>query len=152
MPSNTIKSFAKKANKTVAEVEKLWKKAKKLAEKEGQKNNYAYITGILKKMLKLEYKLYEDTPPAPTNTQNTQQTPEQQLQNAGFSQDAANFLKQYNITVDQINQAIQQSQNEVNIQSLDGFITGVIMPLMKNNWAFDQIIKHIETLNNLGVR
>ena len=51
MPSNVVKSFADKTGKSVAEVEALWDKAKKSAADEGQADNYAYITGTLKKML-----------------------------------------------------------------------------------------------------
>jgi len=51
MPANIVKSLAKKAKKTVDEVEKKWNKAKEIAKKEDQEDNYAYITGILKKML-----------------------------------------------------------------------------------------------------
>jgi len=46
-----LKSFAQKSGKTIDEVEELWKKAKKIAEEEGESENYAYIMGILKKML-----------------------------------------------------------------------------------------------------
>jgi len=54
MPANIVKSLAKKSKKTVEEVEKKWDKAKKIAKEEGEENNYAYITGILKKMLKIK--------------------------------------------------------------------------------------------------
>lgn len=53
MPSSIVLSFAKQTNKSVEEVEELWNKAKKIAKEQGQENNYAYITGILKKMLGL---------------------------------------------------------------------------------------------------
>ncbi len=53
MPANTVKSFAEKTGKSVAEVEKLWDKAKELAKEAGEAENFAYITGILKKMLNL---------------------------------------------------------------------------------------------------
>jgi len=53
MPSVIIKSFADKTNKSIDEVEKLWQKAKEIAKEQGQENNYAYITGILKKMFGL---------------------------------------------------------------------------------------------------
>jgi len=51
MPANIVKSFAKDTGKSVPEVEKMWDKAKAMAADEGQEDNYAYITGILKKML-----------------------------------------------------------------------------------------------------
>lgn len=53
MPSNVVKSFADKTGKSVAEVDKLWNKAKEIASEQGQAENYALITGILKKMLGL---------------------------------------------------------------------------------------------------
>jgi hypothetical protein len=53
MPANTVKSFADKTGKSVAEVEKLWDKAKAVAADAGEAENFAYITGILKKMLGL---------------------------------------------------------------------------------------------------
>jgi hypothetical protein len=53
MPANTVKSFAEKTGKSVAEVEKLWDKAKEVASEAGETENFAYITGILKKMLGL---------------------------------------------------------------------------------------------------
>lgn len=54
MPNNIIKSFAEKANKSINEVEKLWKKAKEIAENSKTDNIYAYAVSILKKMLKIE--------------------------------------------------------------------------------------------------
>lgn len=53
MPSNIVKSFAEKTGKSVAEVEDLWNQAKTSAKEQGEGDNFAYITGILKKMLKL---------------------------------------------------------------------------------------------------
>ena len=51
---NSIKSFAEQTGKSVKEVEKMWNEAKVIADKEGYKDNFAYITGILKKMLGLK--------------------------------------------------------------------------------------------------
>lgn len=48
-----VTSFAEKSGKSVEEVEKLWKEAKAAAKEENRDQDYAYITGILKKMLKL---------------------------------------------------------------------------------------------------
>jgi hypothetical protein len=59
MPLPLIKSFSKKAHKPKKEVERLWDKSKKLANKQGIKNNYAYRVGILKKSLSME-SLQED--------------------------------------------------------------------------------------------
>jgi hypothetical protein len=60
MPNNIVKSFADKTNKSVDEIEKLWDKAKIQAKEQGKKESddtfYPYVTGILKKMLKLENK------------------------------------------------------------------------------------------------
>lgn len=53
MPANIVKSFAEQTGKSEAEVEKLWKEAKKIAADNGHKEEYDYIVGILKKMLKL---------------------------------------------------------------------------------------------------
>jgi hypothetical protein len=53
MPSSVVKSFADKTGKSEQEVDKLWNKAKEIAAEQGQADNYALITGILKKMLKL---------------------------------------------------------------------------------------------------
>jgi hypothetical protein len=53
MPTPVIKSFAEKTGKSVAEIDKLWNKAKVIAAEEGEGENYAYITGIVKKMLGL---------------------------------------------------------------------------------------------------
>lgn len=54
MPSNVVKSFAEKTGKSTEEVEKLWDKAKEVAKDSGEEENYAYITGVLKKMLGLK--------------------------------------------------------------------------------------------------
>jgi hypothetical protein len=64
MPTPALKSFAKESGKPIAEVERLWGKAKKLANDEGHKESdgdsfYAYVTGILKKMLGLKSTLEE---------------------------------------------------------------------------------------------
>ena len=57
MPANLIKKLAKEKGKTVEEVEVLWDKAKEVAKEHGHDKNWAYIVGILKKMLGIE----EDT-------------------------------------------------------------------------------------------
>lgn len=53
MPVPALKSLASKSDKSLAQVEKLWAKAKARAAEEGRKEDYAYIMGILKKMLGL---------------------------------------------------------------------------------------------------
>jgi 3-methyladenine DNA glycosylase Tag len=53
MPSSLIKSFSKESDKSESEIEKLWNKAKEIAKEQGQGDNYSYIVGILKKMLKI---------------------------------------------------------------------------------------------------
>ena len=61
MPNNIIKSFAEKSGKSIEEVEALWDKAKRITDKEyikkdGQNDDryYSIVTGIVKKMLKIE--------------------------------------------------------------------------------------------------
>jgi hypothetical protein len=58
MPSNYIKSLADKLGKSEEEIENKWKKAKKIAKDEGMDEGtdefYAYVTGIVKKMLGLK--------------------------------------------------------------------------------------------------
>lgn len=51
MPTPYIKKLAKQTGKPVAEVERLWDKAKEQASKAGRTDDYAYITGILKHMV-----------------------------------------------------------------------------------------------------
>lgn len=53
MPTASVSSLAKKAGKSASKGEELWKKAKAQAEKQGRGSDYAYITGIYKKMLGL---------------------------------------------------------------------------------------------------
>ena len=58
--ANVVKSFADETGKSVAEVEKLWDEAKAIVKKEypevKESNDrfYELVTGILKKMLKLD--------------------------------------------------------------------------------------------------
>jgi len=54
MPNNVVQSFAKKSGKSIEEIERLWQKAKAIAAEEGHVEDYAYITGILKKMLSIK--------------------------------------------------------------------------------------------------
>jgi hypothetical protein len=53
MPTPQIKSFAEKTGKSVSEIEDKFKKAKAIAAGDGEKENWAYIVGIVKKMLGL---------------------------------------------------------------------------------------------------
>jgi len=53
MPASMIPSFAKRSGKSEKEVEKLWHKAKGLAADQGHTEEYDYIVGILKRMLRL---------------------------------------------------------------------------------------------------
>lgn len=64
MPAPAIKDFAKKSGKSEKEVEKLWNDAKEIAsdelgkkEKDFGDKEWSYVTGVLKKMLKIK----EDT-------------------------------------------------------------------------------------------
>lgn len=50
MPASYVKKVAKDKGKSVSEMENLWTKAKDAAAKEGKANDYAYITGIFKRM------------------------------------------------------------------------------------------------------
>lgn len=65
MPNNVVKSLAKKSGKSVDDVEKLWDKAKKIAVDDGRSEDdedfYPYVTGILKKMLKIKEDLDDET-------------------------------------------------------------------------------------------
>lgn len=54
MPASVVKSLADKSGKSVAHVEALWAKAKQIAGDKGHGEDYAFITGLLKKMLKIE--------------------------------------------------------------------------------------------------
>jgi hypothetical protein len=51
MPTPYIEKLAKEHNLPVDKVESYWEKAKVLAGKAGHKEDYAYITGIVKKMV-----------------------------------------------------------------------------------------------------
>lgn len=57
MPNSIVKSFVDKTGKSVAEVEDLWNQAKKAAKDAGKSESddtfYPYVTGVLKKMLKI---------------------------------------------------------------------------------------------------
>ena len=59
MPSAVVKSFAKKSDKSVKQVEKLWDEAQAIVKKQNpkikksSKKFYPLVVGILKKMLKL---------------------------------------------------------------------------------------------------
>ena len=67
MPNNIVKSFAKKTGRPESEIEELWDKALDLAKKRGipkkSEDFYAFIVGILKRMLKME-SLLTDHPAA----------------------------------------------------------------------------------------
>jgi len=58
MPTALVTSFAKKSGKSEEEVDKLFKKAMVVAMEQGKKESdedfFPLVTGILKKMLKLE--------------------------------------------------------------------------------------------------
>lgn len=54
MPNNALSGLAKKAGVSLDRAEELWKKAKAAAAKQGRADNFQYIMGIVKKMLKLE--------------------------------------------------------------------------------------------------
>jgi hypothetical protein len=59
MPTPALKSFADQSGKSMSEVERLWDEAKKAAAEQGHKEDYDYITGIVKKMLSIESVSFE---------------------------------------------------------------------------------------------
>jgi hypothetical protein len=66
MPNPTIKSFAKKTNKSEKEVERLWDKSKKIVTDQyddvepNSDKFYALTTGILKKMLSIKENKFDN--------------------------------------------------------------------------------------------
>lgn len=50
MPHPALKSFAQQSGKSLDTLEKYWDKAKELADEQGHKDDYDYITGITKRM------------------------------------------------------------------------------------------------------
>lgn len=64
MPAALVKSIAKESGKSVAEVEKLWDKAKELAKEQGRSEDsedfYPYVVGILKKMTGMGQNVIEE--------------------------------------------------------------------------------------------
>lgn len=68
MPSNIVKSFAEKTGKSESEVERLWNIAKDEVGKKGIPEDsdryYKIVTGILKRMLKID----EESSPTITTT------------------------------------------------------------------------------------
>jgi len=52
MPNSYIQKLAKSGKGTLRDLEKKWKKAVEIAKSDGEADNYAYITGIFKKMIK----------------------------------------------------------------------------------------------------
>lgn len=51
MPNAYVQKLAKKGKHSEDELERRWSKAKKLAADKGESDNYAYITGIFKRMV-----------------------------------------------------------------------------------------------------
>ena len=60
MPNNYIQSLSKKHNISTNSLESLWDKAKKQAKKQDRKDDYAYIMGIFKNMIKGKYGIKEN--------------------------------------------------------------------------------------------
>lgn len=58
MPQAYVQKLAKEKGMSIASAEKKWDRAKELANEEGKKDDFAYITGIFKKMMK-EQKTYK---------------------------------------------------------------------------------------------
>lgn len=57
MPTNYIKKLSKEGKGSIADLEKKWDKAKKLASDEDHAEEFDYITGIFKKMIGESYVL-----------------------------------------------------------------------------------------------
>jgi hypothetical protein len=51
MPADYVAKLAKETGVSVEKAEKRWASAKKIADKAGRGDDYAYITGIFKKMM-----------------------------------------------------------------------------------------------------
>jgi hypothetical protein len=51
MPNAYIKKLSDEGKGSEDELEKKWKKAKELAQERGREDDYAYVTGIFKKMI-----------------------------------------------------------------------------------------------------
>lgn len=65
MPTPYLEKVAKDKGKPISEMEDLWNKAKAQAAKEGHAKDYAYITGIFKKMADVTVRSdYESIPPS----------------------------------------------------------------------------------------
>ena len=63
MPTPYIKKIAKKKHKSVASVEKDWKRAKEIAAEGGHSGDFGVVTGIFKKMLSEGYDvIFKDQP------------------------------------------------------------------------------------------
>ena len=59
MPVSALSSIAKKSGKSLNDIERYWEDAKKSAEEAGEKDNYAYIMGIVLKRAGLESLSYK---------------------------------------------------------------------------------------------
>lgn len=57
MPTAFVRSVAEKKGKPVAEIERIWNRAKVKAAEEGHEDEYDYITGIFKNMLGEGYRV-----------------------------------------------------------------------------------------------
>ncbi len=56
MPNPTVKKRAEEYGVSVSKIESVWEEAKKIAEKEGKKENWAYIESIFESMVKNKFK------------------------------------------------------------------------------------------------
>ena len=60
MPNSVVKSFSRKTGKSIDEIERLWDKSVEIAKKKGLAKDsdrfFAFVVGILKRMLKLQKK------------------------------------------------------------------------------------------------
>lgn len=57
MPVNYIKKLSSDGKGSIASLESKWDKAKTLAKEQGHEGDFAYVTGIFKKMIGENYSL-----------------------------------------------------------------------------------------------
>ena len=144
MPNNIVKSFAKRTNRTEAEVEGLWNKAKSLVTddypdvQDGSEEFYKLLTGVLKRMLSIKTEenpsggiSYSDVKPGtvPFNTYHQQKRRFKKSVNEAFAkisqfdkEELGVFTALHNegsdIAITMIETAISQDQLKESIQAV----------------------------------
>ena len=68
MPVPFIKAMAKKTGKSVGDLEKVWDKAKVIANQQKPTDYWAFVTAVFKKLAKAESAVYESTLEVPINS------------------------------------------------------------------------------------